>query len=77
MNKLCKDFTRDLIENCIGMLQDLEMINSEEEDMYFEKESFLHFSKCITVAQVADLFLHVGLARNFQLALSPAFQKSL
>ena len=45
--------------------------------MYFEKESFLHFSKCITVAQVADLFLHVGLARNFQLALSPAFQKSL
>ena len=45
--------------------------------MYFEKESFLHFSKCITVAQVEDLFLHVGLARIFQLALSPAFQKSL
>ena len=45
--------------------------------MYFERESFLHFSKCITVAQVEDLFLHVGLARIFQLALSPAFQKSL
>ena len=34
MNKIQKDFTRDLIENCIGMLQDLEMINNEEEDSY-------------------------------------------
>ena len=29
-----KDFARDLIENCIGMLQDLDMINNEEEAMY-------------------------------------------
>ena len=32
--KMQKDFARDLIENCIGMLQDLDMINNEEEAMY-------------------------------------------
>ena len=36
VTKIQKDFTRDLIENCIGLLQDLDMINNDEEAMYDE-----------------------------------------
>ena len=49
--KLQQDFIRDLIENCIGLLQDLEMLSPDEEEM-FEK---IKEEKLPTQDMVVDL----------------------